>query len=620
MRNRLILGLVSAFFCVAASQCELPGEKNPTIDLGSTRMLSILQTNDLHGGVEAQVNADGKVIGGVAILGGVVQSIRKGLQDQFGAKAGVLVVDSGDQFQGTLISNYNEGELMYAAMSEIGYDAVVPGNHAYDFGPLGWLEDTVTSDAQDPRGVIKKIAKEARFPLLSANTFLRNSFQDLAGNKLQVANVGCKVPAGQVVDWSKVRQPEFLSSYFIKNVAGVRVALIGIDSRRTSESTSISNVQDLCFADEVETYLRVRAQIENQADVFVMLLHDGNMPSSREEGAIKIAMHLGLPNQLPLVDAIIAGHTHTIQEEAVNGIPILQSTSGTKSFGRLDLFWNSKHKTLDRTKTRIYGGVELSHSSCSKKAASFCVVDPRANGPVYEGRLTAPDPSVQEIVDDGKHAVAPISERKLGIALRKLWVDRTKESPLGNLMTDQLRELSGADIAFINTGGLREALQPGEFTYSTLFNVLPFNNRAVILQPLTANKLFALLLRSAKTCGKYGALMQSGLKVEFSKKCETGTLDEEAKLVRVETVAGEVLLNGEQGIQVPDTRVFKVATLDFLATGGSGYADFIGAPVVADLGVLREVLTDQFLKLATSNGKLTEFKGVIDGRWKELPR
>ena len=113
---------------------ELP----PVASSGLVR-LTILSTNDIHGGVEpSKYRSTGESIGGMSFWGGVIRSTRKALESAGGR---VLVLDAGDQFQGTLISNTNEGSLVFSAMDEVGYDAVVPGNHDYDFGPKGWLKE-----------------------------------------------------------------------------------------------------------------------------------------------------------------------------------------------------------------------------------------------------------------------------------------------------------------------------------------------------------------------------------------------------------------------------------------------------------------------------------------------
>lgn len=90
--------------------------------------ITILGTNDFHGGIEPTDTASGGKIGGLAFYAGVVRSIRQGVKTKLGDdNGGVLVVDAGDQFQGTLLSNFDEGKLMMSAMSIIGYDVAIPG-------------------------------------------------------------------------------------------------------------------------------------------------------------------------------------------------------------------------------------------------------------------------------------------------------------------------------------------------------------------------------------------------------------------------------------------------------------------------------------------------------------
>jgi len=137
-------------------------------------------------------------------------------------------------------------------------------------------------------------------------------------------------------------------------------------------------------------------------------------------------------------------------------------------------------------------------------------------------------------------------------------------------MTDLLRQLSAADVAFINTGGIRTSLLQGDVTYEALFRVLPFNNHGVVIGPMSIPTLLKALSRSTQTCGDYGALMQSGLKVQYEKDCTgNGHVDTNAKLTHVETLGGRVLFDIATGGPASSDSL-TVATLDFLAAGGSG--------------------------------------------------
>jgi hypothetical protein len=129
---------------------------------------------------------------------------------------------------------------------------------------------------------------------------------------------------------------------------------------------------------------------------------------------------------------------------------------------------------------------------------------------------------------------------------------------------------------------------------------------------MKASNLLKALARSAESCGDFGALMQSGLKVEIQKDCnppsgKVGT-DTNAKLMHVETLGGKVLFDAA----VPtagDDPMLTVATLDFLAAGGSGYSVLKDVPQIKDLGIIRETMKDV---LATAPATFTP---VMDGRW-----
>lgn len=576
----------------------------------------ILSTNDIHGGIEAHGSKNGQknvMTGGLAFFAGAVKAIRDGMANKFGKQSGVLTVDAGDQFQGTLISNYTEGSLVFDAMNIVGYDYAITGNHDYDFGPHGWLVDDVkdqdpTNPDKDPRGVLKDLAKKATFPILSANTYYRASLKDTSGKSVDVAGVGCKpsVPNTEI-DWTAAKRPEFLQPYAVKEVAGVRVAVVGIDNESTPTTTTADNVSDLCFRDEFDTYKEIRKELKGKADVFVILLHDGN--SDNEFGATELVKRINALGP-HAVDVVISGHTHFTYNLNIGGVPMIQSGSGGDHFGRIDLVYDSEKKELDPAKTISLAGIRMDYSQCDPQAAAFCQVLPTGDV-AYDGVKVVPNQAILDEIKQTREQIAPMADRVLGHADKVLDRDRIKESPLADALTDAFRTLSDSDIAFLNTGGLRENIPAGSVTYEDLFKVIPFNNHAYVVGPMTVQKLVALLNRSIETCGSYGALMQSGLKVTYSRDCSKGGTDLDAKLIHAETVSGEVIVDSGAIVPSETSRVFKVATLDFLTSGGSGYDDFSGTPLIKDLGILREIMADS---LTASPGHWT---GASDGRWAE---
>jgi hypothetical protein len=104
--------------------------------------------------------------------------------------------------------------------------------------------------------------------------------------------------------------------------------------------------------------------------------------------------------------------------------------------------------------------------------------------------------------------------------------------------------------------------------------------------------------------------------VTFEKSCAQPVdgADPKAKLLKVETLSGQVILDAGAGIAPVAGSTYLVATLDFLAAGGSGYDAFKGVPVIQDLGIVREVMTDYFLATPA------RFTTRLDERWKQIER
>ncbi|MGY4419493.1 2',3'-cyclic-nucleotide 2'-phosphodiesterase (5'-nucleotidase family) [Bradyrhizobium sp. JR6.1] len=345
------------------------------------------------GDIEPNQLGDGSKEGGLAAFSGTVRAIKAGLKRKFGDQAGVLVLDAGDQFQGTLISNFNEGRLLFQAMSQVGYDAVITGNHDYDFGPVGWLVDTATGD-QDSRAALRAALPYAQFPLISANTFLRASLKDSAGNQIEVKPEGCEpiVAAGQPVpqiDWDKAATLDFLKPYLIRDVAGVRVAIIGIDNMTTPVTTTPANVKDLCFEREAEAYLRVRAQLDRKADVFVLLIHNGNANTHDLTDMVNTLLSSPSAAHGAVVDAVVSGHTHFIDEVMVGPVPIIQSGANGKAYGRIDLTFDRRLGGVDQAKTKLYAGIETFQNKCALKAKDYCTVDSASYRRALRGRAVS---------------------------------------------------------------------------------------------------------------------------------------------------------------------------------------------------------------------------------------
>ncbi len=133
---------------------------------------------------------------------------------------------------------------------------------------------------------------------------------------------------------------------------------------------------------------------------------------------------------------------------------------------------------------------------------------------------------------------------------------RTRETNLGNLVTDVLKETYQTDIAVFNGGAIRDSIAQGPVTFGNIFKTLPFANTAYVLE-ISGQELLAMLQHSAKIgeLGEKGGFLQvAGLRFVWEKGVENG--------VRNVTV-------GEKPLDLADT--YTVATSSFVADGGDGY-------------------------------------------------
>jgi 5'-nucleotidase len=581
-------------------------------------ILTILGTNDIHGSIAPKISKDGKKYGGMAFWTGAIKSIRDATKKNYGDRGGVLVLDGGDQFQGTLLSNFSEGALMFSLLGDATYDAMVPGNHDYDFGPEDWLVDQVTptSADQDPRGVIKKISAKAPFPLLSSNAYLKASLKTLDGKPATVESQGCG--SSEPLDWSKAERPEFLKSYLIKNVSGVRVAIIGLDNVITPTTTTAANVSDLCFRTAADEYKSVRKELDGKADLFVLVTHDGDINNDKNLTKLIRTIQSDRPDA---VDAVVGGHTHSINlirdESGVVGI---QSGANGDRFGRIDLVIDAKTKKVIRGKTRVAAGAMLLQTECDKSIDAFCEASAGVRVSYDCEPVVESDAAIAKIMDAEKE-IAPLKNMKLGEANAPIKKDRDNESPLLNILTDTYRRAANVDLALINTGGVRTDIESGVFTYEKLYAISPFNNRAVILNPMKVETLKKILTRSARTCGKSGAVLGSGVRVTYERgDCKNPDANGEDPNGRVVTIHiddggkdGALLYDARDPANVIlNERNLRIATLDFLEAGGSGYVYFKEAPREADLGIFREVLKAEFEK------NPAKLEAKIDGRFRNV--
>ena len=524
----------------------------------------IVGTTDVHGWFNGRVETppgggEGVLWGGLPALASYVEALRA----ENGGR--VLVVDSGDMFQGTLESNLFEGEAVVRGYNVIGYAAAAVGNHEFDFGPVG-PDSVARKPGDDPLGALKRNAGLAMFPLLSANMVEKAT--------------------GKVPGWAR--------PYTIVRSGDARIGIIGLSTPDTPNVTMLANVLTLNFIDPVAATVKAAQELRAQGvDAVIVIAHMGGRCSKTDEPhnldscetQHEVMDYLA---KLPkgTIDAYFAGHTHAQMRHYVHGVPTLQGAPFSREFSTLDLWIDIKNDKVTKSEMRpltmictfVYEGTE----HCDpRRAPAGAKLTPR----VFAGQTIAPDKRVAAVIDPFLRRVAAKREEKLGIRTAAPFSrSYTEEAPLGNLIADALREWSGADIAFMNSGGIRAELPAGDLIYADVFAVSPFDNFPAVAR-LTGQQVLDMVTVGAS--GQRGVFQTSGLRY---------TIDM-AKPER-ERITAITLANGEP---LKLDAVYNVAMPDFVAAGGDGTQDIMKSVTPDQLQVfyavpIRELLIEQWKK------------------------
>jgi 5'-nucleotidase len=498
----------------------------------------LVGTTDVHGWFAGHNDTlkDGTVNhwGGLAILKSYVDALRA-------ANGGnVVLVDSGDLFQGTLESNIFEGEPVVKGYNALGYAAAAVGNHEFDYGPVG-PDAVVTKPGQDPLGALKHNASMMNFPMLSANMTEKGSGAT----------------------------PAWVHRSTMVTVAGVKIGIIGLSTPDTPNVTMPANVAALDFNAPVPAAVKEAADLRARgADMVIVIAHMGGRCSdlndvhdvaSCEPGHEVMQFLQALPKGT--IDAYFAGHTHSQIRQYIEGVPTVQSLAYSREFSTLDAWIDPAQHRVTRTEMRpltmlctaVYAGTETCDPKQAKGATQFV---PR----VFEGKTIAPDPQLAALFAPYLAKVAEKRNEPVGIRTTAA-IPRSYfgEAPLGDLLADLMRSGTGADIAIINSGGIRAELPAGDLRYSDVFEVSPFDNFPAVVT-LTGAQVAEMLRLTAN--GEHGILQVSGLKYTYD-----AAKDADKPAAQRQRVISVTL---PDGTPIDPAAKYKVVMPDFLAVGGDG--------------------------------------------------
>src|SRR5438876_8389953 len=469
----------------------------PTVPRPDSTLLRVLAINDFHGALEPQVWpwSDGRPVGGAAAL--------KPWLDSLARACGCTTVrlDGGDEMQGTLLSNFSFGLPAIATLNAFGIDAATIGNHEFD-----WSVDTL----------------RAR----------------MAGAKYRFLAVN-------ITDAGGTARPEWAEPWTLIERGGLKVAVIGLALRATPTNTAPRNVRGLAFGEGAAAVGRVLPRARAAADFVIVLAHEGAfcdgapgpdpVPAPACHGEI-MGIARGLDSGA--VDLIVSGHTHSLVNTVVNGIPIVQARSSGAGIAVVDFV------RVRGTERQVRARIETPYAD-----------------------QVRPDAALADTLRPYQRDIETVTGRS--VARIKTELRRGgEEYALGRLIADAQRNMTKTDVALVNSGGIRADLAAGTVTYGDLYQVQPFQNRLVRL--FVPGKLPKAALEHA-VAGDRADAHASGLEVWYDPRKRVGH-----RVTKVRLANGRGLDDG---------RTYTVAVSDFLAAGGSGYTMFRGLPA-EDLGLV----------------------------------
>jgi 5'-nucleotidase len=523
-----------------------------------TLTIAVVGINDFHGHLRGKVRKrqDGSdiTVGGAVALKSYLDILRSEM------KGRVLLIDAGDEWQGTLESTFERGHGVVEFFNRLQVAGAAIGNHEFDFG-------AVDKTSRDVRGVLKQRLLEAKYPYLASNIYEKKSKRR--------------------VNWTNALPSKIYS------VEGVRIAVIGASTQDTPATTRFDHVKDLEFR-EPGADIKKEAAFQRTRGATAVLLtthagtvckNEGEIGGALSTWALRSAQSPAstcssdqeinqVLKKLPegTVQGVIAGHTHQIVHHWLSGVPVMESEAYNKYFSILYLTFDRANGKLISSETRIEGPVPIcermfrgkQHCDPDRIAAGE---DPGLTDAVFHGQKIVPDTELVQWVDSVVQSVSLVAKRELGIAERKINHQRYEESEFLNLMADTVRASLKADFAIFGNGGIRAPIDAGPITYEKVYTSLPFDNRPARLR-LTGLEIRRMLEIASSGRGGYPGV--SGLVIELiphEAKGEERDLNldgkketwETKRLLRVSTSDGKELV---------DSKLYTVATDDYISSGG----------------------------------------------------
>jgi len=537
---------------------------------------TLVHMNDTHSHLEpvaVNLTMQGEIV--TAQLGGFARL--KTVVDQMRAEdRELLLLHGGDVVQGTLYFTLFNGLPEFDFLSLLGLDAMTFGNHEFDRGPAA----------------IPAWIKRSRFPWLSANIDF-SAEPALAG---------------------------LVKPYLIKEIHGEKIAIIGVTTETTPQTTM--QVGGVVFNDAVEAVRKQVKALEAQGINKIIVLSHLGYQQDRE-----------LAEKVAGVDIVVGGHSHTLMgdESILSKIGLLPETVYPTELKGADgkrvlvlQAWQWGH-FLGRLQATFSPDGEVEqyrHTAVIPAGSSFIrndqVVQPGTAA--YQAitaalertavvRFVAEDPqSVSMLAPYGQKVAA---YRTVAIATAAEDLVRGLNRGPGPLAADSmLAAVPRAQLAILNYGGVRRDLLHGKISAGDLLEVMPFNN-SLVLVDLTGTELLKSLEDTvAFMLVKFGSYTMnmpfvSGIRFLVQPSAPHGS--------RIEHL--QVRSDSGGFVPVQATQRYRVVVNSFVAEGGDGFGVIKSAAgFKSDTGIIdSDAMRDYLQKIGTVRNTTEQRINLLPG-------
>ena len=524
--------LLSCIVCICMVLCSL----NAVVFAKDSETIVILYENDVHCAVEGYSK---------------LAAMKNELKSEYEY---VGVVSSGDFVQGGTLGAVSKGEYIVELMNLVGYDAIAPGNHEFDY----------------------TISRLTELYELSETKYISCNFAKIGEEKT------------------------YFEPYTIVSYGDVDIAYIGIITPETITSARPSqfrneNGEIIYTFNESRLYELVQESIdeatENGADYVIALSHIGYDESGELNDVTDVIENTdGL-------DVVLDAHSHSVIEEKIvkdkSGDDVLLSSTGTgfENIGKLTIANGEFDTELVKTET-------------------YTKTDADVDAYIAEINESYAELGNRKI---GESKVELITHNEEGARLV-----RTAETNLGNLCSDALFFVTNADVSYVNGGGLRAPIKSGDMTFNDIYSVFPFNNRIVtaeITGQVLHDMLEMSMISYPQEDGAFPHM--SGITFSVNKSIPSSIkVDENGFFTKVDgdyRVYDIKVLDKESGNYKAlelDKKYILAAADYYILNFGSGMSMFKDAKVVESEGMLDVEVLERYI---TDN-----LNGVIGEEYKDV--